>query len=77
MTFVRNTFDGTSGSKLLVVKWLGLGVTVRARDGKWNSFLLFFSVLKSDEHLCLALLAKLEPGPTSVDTRCHSWQCDV
>ena len=41
-------------SKLVVVYWLGLSVQVRvkvrARDRKW----IFFSVLKSDEHLCLA-----------------------
>ena len=37
----------------------------------------FFSALKSDKHLCLALLAWLERGPKSGDVRCHLWQCDV
>ena len=41
-------------SNLLVVQWLGLSVQVRvrvrARDGKWVLFLLFFSTLTSDKH---------------------------
>ena len=47
-------------SKLLVVYWLGLSIQarVRARDRKRNFILLFFvSILKSDEHRCLALQA--------------------
>ena len=49
-----------SRSNLLGVKWLGLSVTIRVRvragDREWISF-FSFSLLKSDEHLCLALLA--------------------
>ena len=55
----QNSVHGRS--KLLVVKWLGLDVTVRvgvrARDRKWVSFLLSFFFSKGDKHLCLALLA--------------------
>ena len=45
--------------KLLMVKWLGISVTVgiRVRDREWTSFLLVFSILKSDKHLCLVFLA--------------------
>ena len=51
---------------------LGLRLGLGTGNGFYSFF--FFSVLKSDEHLCLALLAKLEPGPKSGD---NLWQCDV
>ena len=45
--------------KLVVVKWLWFSVTVRvkARNKKWVSIPSLFSILKSDKHLCLTLLA--------------------
>ena len=49
-------------------------IKVRARDREW---IVFPFVLRSDEHLCLALLACLEPGQKSGDTQCHLWQIDV
>ena len=53
-----------------MVKWLGLGVTVRVRvraeDREWViSFLLFFL---SDKHLCLVLLLAGVDGA-------QTWKC--
>ena len=58
-----------SRQQLLVAEWLGPSVTgrvrVRARAKEWDfpggwdfSLLFFFSVLKCDKQLCLALLAR-------------------
>ena len=48
-----------SHQQRLIAKWLGLGVTVRVR-GPGNGILLLFCFLcvKSDEDLCVALLAR-------------------
>ena len=48
----RNSVHGHL--KLLLVKWLGLSVTVRARD---RELIFFLSILKSDEYLCVAIMA--------------------
>ena len=75
--FKQNSVHGHP--KLLVVKWLGLSVTVRvrvrikARDSGWIFHSLFCFSLSYKWQIPLSYPPGLRPGPTSVDT---AWQYD-